>query len=469
VTDRVTGWADVLAVAIAGTGHVPLPADGGDAGSPEQRLLDAAARLAVQRLAGWRPPPMAGSPPPRCEPEPAPYVPAAAAARLADLLRTRHSERLPEWLDLAGASGQVVPPELLPELLEAVRARPDLRPSALRVGGVRGRWLAAANPEWTFPDGATGHQHLDEGELSLRAAALRTMRRADPDAAREHLEGRWAGEPGRHRALLLQALRMRLAPADEPFLERCLADPASQVRAVGADLLARLPESALVARMLARAAPLVVVGEGPTLTVAPPATCTPEMIADGVEPEPPAGVGRRAWWLSQVIERVPPSTWPLAAIGPALAGDWSWPLLRGWSLAAERFRDPDWAEALLEAYAAADPRQRWRREVDFDLLLRVLPVTAREALVVRVLDRSADVGCELLGRCREPWGLELSRAYARIAPGSDTRALMAAYHHCDPAVADELVARAEAEGATVLAELASVFRERAEMRRELNP
>jgi hypothetical protein len=465
----VIEWTDLLAAAIAGTGHVPLRADGDDAGSPEQRLLDAAARLAVRRLAGWRPPPMAGSPPPPCPPEPAPHVPAAAAARLADLLRARHSERLPEWLDLAGASGRMVPPELLPELLEVVRARPDLRSGALRVGGVRGRWLAAANPDWAFADGATGPQHLDEGELPQRAAALRAMRRTDPDAAREHLEERWAGEPGRHRALLLQALRTSLAPADEPFLERCLADSASQVRAVAADLLARLPESALVARMLARAAPLVVAGEEPVLTVAPPATCTPEMIADGVEPEPPAGVGRRAWWLSQVIERVPPSTWPLAAIGLALAGDWSWPLLRGWSLAAERFRDPDWAEALLEAYAAADTTERWRRGVDVHLLLRVLPVPVREALVVRALDRAPDVGCELLGWCREPWGLELSRAYARIAPGSDPGALMAAYHRCDPAVADDLAARAEAEGVTVLAELASVFRERAEMRRELNP
>lgn len=450
----MTAWPDLLAAAIAGTAR-------GQGELDEQRLLAGAARMAVRRAAGERPAQPVAEPPDPCPEESVPYVSPAAAGRLAGMLGVPNPELLPEWLELAAWAGRVVPPELLPRLLDLARLRADLAAPIRRVAGTRGRWLEALNPDWTTAVPASGE------------AALRRARASDPEAARRELEAGWAAEPHERRASLLLALGTGLSMADEPFLESCLIDRRKDVRSAAADLEARLPESRLVARMRARVAPLVRVRRRALrtgLTVTPPAECDAAMVADGIEPRPPSGAGRRAWWLSQLVERVPPSTWPTEALGPALAGEWSWALARGWARAALRFADAAWAEALLVAYAAADPAQRWRSEIDPRALLRLVPEPGREALVLRQLDRGP-AGPDLLAWYPEPWSGALSRAALPVLAAGHPQVIQAARRLCDPALADALEMPREPSNqewiARRLDDLAAVLRERADMRREL--
>ena len=104
------------------------------------------------------------------------------------------------------------PAALLPALLDAARARTDLRPQALAFAGPRGLWLARLNPDWKFalrgvaggssllPDATDAeavHRLWEEGLFAERVALLggRTGARAAAAArdAAGHAPGRRSG------------------------------------------------------------------------------------------------------------------------------------------------------------------------------------------------------------------------------------------------------------------------------------
>lgn len=226
--------------------------------SAEERLLAAAATNVVYRRAGARP----RTTPERLESAPAETLPRcspAAARRLAGILLGGEAGNvLDEWLELAHRAGVRVPEELLPELLD--HARGERRAGVLAVAGARGRWLAGLGEGWAWA--AAGEDIWRTGGLEARRAWLQAERERDPAAGREVLEQTWGEEEPRARGPLLAQLRTGLGPADEPFLERALDDRRQEVRAAAADLLARLPGSALRVRMAERARPLLRVTRG---------------------------------------------------------------------------------------------------------------------------------------------------------------------------------------------------------------
>lgn len=170
-TDGTTGsgaespWEGLVTSALLGTDRRTPPAEimtpGRDA---PVALLDAAALHTVRRRAGLRPAPAAA------RPERAPHdgrrrLPEPAVRRLGQLLADRSApsggggrrgtapdltELLPQWLAAANEHGYQAPAPVLPALLDAARARTDLRPAALAFAGPRGLWLARLNPEWKF-------------------------------------------------------------------------------------------------------------------------------------------------------------------------------------------------------------------------------------------------------------------------------------------------------------------------------
>ncbi|MCQ8189216.1 DUF5691 domain-containing protein [Streptomyces sp. RCU064] len=257
------------------------PRPGQDAPSA---LLDAAALSTVRRRAGLRPAP-ARPGPDRAPEDPRPALPTAARSRLALLLADRSApgrggsrsapdlaELLPQWLALANHHGYRVPDALLPALLDAARARTDLRAEALTLGGPRALWLARLNPDWRFAlRGAAGRasasppepseaatapdeeQRLwEEGLFAERVSLLATARHRDPAAGLALLSGTWSTERAEDRLMFLDSLRDDLSPSDEPFLEQALSDRSRNVRATAAELLSALPGSALAARMAER-------------------------------------------------------------------------------------------------------------------------------------------------------------------------------------------------------------------------
>ncbi|MFE3559099.1 DUF5691 domain-containing protein [Streptomyces sp. NPDC059193] len=479
-------WEELVGAALLGTDR---RRGGGPAGSP-QALLDAAAVHTVRRRAGLRPA-EAGPLPDPAPRDPRPAPPAAARQRLAQLLAGRTgaggggrrgaapdlTELLPQWLAAAGRHGYRSPEALVPALLDAARARTDLRPQALALAGARGLWLARLNPDWRFAlrggiggagelpavtDRAGVERLWQEGLFAERVALLGAVRAHDAAAATELLATTWATERAEDRLMFLDSLRVGLSDGDEPFLEAALGDRSRNVRATAAELLSALPGSALAGRMAERA--LACVGpEG----VNPPAACDPGLLRDGVVRNPPAGRGERAWWLGQLVESAPLSCWPerfggldpaeIVALPVAEGDSWREELHAAWCRAAVRQRDARWSRALLgEASAPPAAGPGTASLAERAKLLETLPDGERAEWVARFIRaHGLSEAFQLLGVCVVPWAGALGRAVvdaldsAREAgsyPWSFSGVMGLAERCLDPAEAGRLEAAADAGG-----------------------
>ncbi|MFI8961314.1 DUF5691 domain-containing protein [Streptomyces sp. NPDC053493] len=443
-------WEELVTSALLGTDRKPLARhDAGDAAPVA--LLDAAAVHTVRRRAGLRPGPAA--PPLEAAPEDGRRrLPEAARRRLAQLLAGRAApapsggrrgaapdlaELLPQWLAAANEHGYGAPAAALPALLDAARARTDLRPQALAFAGPRGLWLARLNPDWKFalrgagaggalpdpadPDGVTAL--WEEGLFAERVALLSAVRARDADRGRELLAGTWAAERAEDRLMFLDSLRAGLSASDEEFLEAALADRSRNVRATAAELLSALPSSALAARMAERAASCVSLDrtEGAeTIVVEAPHECDAGMRHDGVVATPPTGRGERSWWLGQLVEAAPLDCWPARfggrrpeeIVALPVADDWRAELHAAWCRAAVRQRDADWSRALLGAPASPQTSGPGTSSLaERAQLLSTLSQEERAAWVAAfIAAHGLSEAFQLLGVCTVPWSEELGRA-----------------------------------------------------------
>ncbi|MEU4893567.1 DUF5691 domain-containing protein [Streptomyces sp. NPDC044780] len=538
-TTPTAPWDDLVAAALLGTERRTPPVAPRPGQDAPSALLDAAALSTVRRRAGLRPAP-ARPGPGRAPEDPRPALPLAARSRLAMLLADRSApgrggprtapdlaELLPQWLALANHHGYRVPDALLPALLDAARARTDLRPEALTLGGPRALWLARLNPDWKFAlrGAPTGRAHTpvpepsesagaaaapadeqrlwEEGLFAERVSLLAAARHRDPAAGLALLGGTWSTERAEDRLMFLDSLRDDLCPSDEPFLERALSDRSRNVRATAAELLSALPGSALAARMAERSRGCVSLTADARITVRPPDECDSGMQRDGVVPKPPSGRGERSWWLGQLVEATPLDRWsewfggrgPAEIVALPVADGWRADLHAAWCRAAVRQRDAEWCRALLgtPAVAPADTGEAasaaWR---DPAKLLSALPARERAEWVAEfIASHGLSDAFRLLGVCTVPWAEPLGRAVvdaldiARDAgsyPWSFSGVMGLAERCLDPAQADRLEVLTaipdEAEGAApgaggywaeAFQRLVGTLRLRATMRAELEP
>ncbi|WP_405890150.1 DUF5691 domain-containing protein [Streptomyces sp. NBC_00133] len=447
-------WEELVTSALLGTDRRTPPGavmtSGKDAPAA---LLDAAALHTVRHRAGLMPAPAA------VRPEPAPndtrpQLPAPARRRLGLLLADRSApshaggrrgtapdltELLPQWLATANEHGYQAPPSVLPALLDAARARTDLRPGALAFAGPRGLWLARLNPEWKFalrggsgglvlpdPADAEAVQRLwEEGLFAERVALLASVRTHDAGAALALLTATWATERAEDRLMFLDSLRTGLSDADEPFLEQALSDRSRNVRATAAELLSALPHSALAGRMATRAVSCVSLdrsgdGSAAAIAVEAPHECDTGMQRDGVVPNPPSGRGERSWWLGQLVEAAPLSTWAgrlggrtaQEIVALPVADEWGQELHAAWCRAAVRQRDAEWSRALLGAPSSPPETGPGTSSLaERAKLLGTLPAPERAVWVAQfIAAHGLSEAFQLLGVCAVPWAEPLGRA-----------------------------------------------------------
>ncbi|WP_246655313.1 DUF5691 domain-containing protein [Streptomyces decoyicus] len=525
-------WADLVSAALLGTERRTPPVAVRSGQGAAAALLDAAAVSTVRRRAALRPAP-AGERPAPAPADLRPSLPPAARRRLSLLLADRGgsagsrrgtapdlTELLPQWLVTAGELGYRAPEALLPALLDAARARTDLRPAALALSGPRALWLARLNDEWKFALRGTGRttelplgddpegvrQQWEEGLFAERVALLTALRRQDPQAGLALLAATWPTERAEDRLMFLDSLREDLSAADEPFLEQALSDRSRNVRTTAAELLSTLPGSALAARMAQRAHTCIGLDRtagAPVIAVEAPHECDAGMQRDGVAPEPPSGRGERSWWLGQLVEATPLDGWPArfggreasAIVALPVGDDWRTELHDAWCRAAVRQRNADWARALLGAPGApsqaaeVSPAGSSR---DLTKLLTVLPDEERAWWVAEfIAAHGLSDAFRMLGVCTVPWAEPLGGAVvdaldiARDAgsyPWSFSGVMGLAERCLDPAAADRLdmltAITDEPEGASpgsggywseAFQRLVGTLRLRATMHAELTP
>ncbi|MGW1292731.1 DUF5691 domain-containing protein [Streptomyces sp. NPDC002533] len=523
-------WEELVTSALLGTDRrPPAPRSGPVPADAPAALLDAAALHTVRRRAGLLPAVPEARPEPAA-PDPRPALPEAARHRLAHLLADRSApsgggrrgtapdltELIPQWLAIANRKGFRAPAALLPPLLDAARARTDLRPQALAFAGPRGLWLAGLNPDWKFAlrGSASGTPQLDladpdavarlweEGLFAERVALLDAVRAQDPPAGLALLATTWPAERAEDRLMFLDSLRSGLGGADEPFLEQALSDRSRNVRATAAELLSALPDSALAGRMAARAMSCVHpdrTGDAASIAVEAPHECDAGMQRDGVTAVPPTGRGERSWWLGQLVEATPLGVWeerfggrPAEEIVPLPVADgWADELHTAWCRAAVRQRNPRWSRALLgrpSEPVASGPGTASIAERS--KLLAILDEGERASWVAEfIAAHGLSEAFQLLGVCTVPWAGPLGRAVVDALdiardggsyPWSFSGVMGLAERCLDPAEADRLevltAAQDEQEGASpgaggywseAFQRLVSTLRLRAAMEAEL--
>ncbi|MEZ4606135.1 MAG: DUF5691 domain-containing protein [Deinococcales bacterium] len=315
---------------------------------------------------------------------------------------------LTEWLDEVVKSGKILRPETVASVLNFAERQVSLRPQILKIMGERGRWLAVQNPLWEFAVKPQDPLEAFElGSLTERVAALSVLRQENPDKACELLESTWPQESYETKLALLNTFEQGLSLKDETFLEKVLPEKRKDLRMKAAELLALMPESALVKRLSARAKGLLNYKAGKGRKKGNFEISLPEwdkgLEQDGIDPKnKPYNLGEKAWYLKQILERIPPSFWSDDTSEAFLASpetllqsarkdkEWGALLLEVWSQAAIRFRDETWALALLQSFVRSEMTLD---APDLKALLRSFPNA--ESFITEVLESQKQLSKEV--------------------------------------------------------------------------
>ncbi|MEM9923758.1 MAG: DUF5691 domain-containing protein [Cyanobacteria bacterium P01_D01_bin.50] len=332
-----------------------------------------------------------------CKLDDLPYCNQKSEKHLEIILNGEYSEILPEWLRITAEVGKVVSPRYLPDLLALGKRQHNLRKDILPVLGNRGIWLAAQNPEWNYFITDNREKIWKNGSLEERKTILEQLRQSEPEKGRRQLQNIWRKERAQERASLLSILKFGLSIDDELFLEDTLEDRSKQVRDVAARLLAQIPESKLVQRMIERVLPLLNLDKN-AIEVILPKKCTLEMTQDGIDESiyiP--SLGEKASLLLQMLASVPPSLWsdrwsktPGELIKLVKNSKWERLFLEAWVTATIKSQDVAWAEALLEVSTRLYKKLSNVDEL-VQKLFEVLPYPQIQTLILDVLEQFPDM------------------------------------------------------------------------------
>jgi hypothetical protein len=441
--DPETAWEELTAAALLGTERRPFTPpivleplasmlSGLSGREPEKALLGTASALSLFRRAGRRPIQVESNGLEPAAIDERPRSSTTSDSHLALMLAGIHADVLPEWLDILNEVGKRPADETWPDLLDLGRSRVEIRPKIVAAASSLGVWLARQNPDWTYasgadlaaikPDDPTIETRWQTDTTEERAALLRLSRRSHPAQARELVASTWTTDRAEIRATFLETFEIGLTLDDEPFLEAALDDRRKEVRSAASDLLRRLPGSALVARMVARIAPLLkIVATDPgtiAIDVSLPETRDKAMIRDGVDSKfsELLGLGEKANWLYQMVACVPPSHWsrawgrsPAELAGPIVRSEWGDALYPALIEAAILHGDSEWNDALSAQSLPWDTKANLLKQIQAQSPSR------REAMVlsmIRNLDSSQKIGTNtsvFMDQIPAPWGDELSR------------------------------------------------------------
>ncbi|MEL6460250.1 MAG: DUF5691 domain-containing protein [Cyanobacteria bacterium J06621_15] len=425
-------WQDLVKTAVIGTQRQQLKLSqynrldevlsGLDANDKEGCLLSAAGTIYLYQKAGQSTAIDGKKSLNSCDLDDLPYCSQVSEQHLGMMLSGGDNRALSEWLQLLAETKRVVSPRYLLELLALGKRRSDLRKDILPVLGKRGFWLAAQNPDWNYVNGENIEKIWKNGSLEARKKLLQELRQSEPQKGREQLQKIWSKERAQERASLLEALEISINIDDEQFLEDALDDRSKLVRDVAARLLAQIPESKLVQRMIERVRPLLSL-DSKGIEVVLPKKCTVEMTQDGIdESKYIPSLGEKASLLLQMLCCIPPSIWsdywkksPIELINIVENSKWEKLFLEAWTTAAIRSKDTVWAEALLKSSVKL---YKNLNHIDNSIVnfLRILSRSQVENLTLEVLQQSntppfnsASPAFPLLIHTPHIWNEEISR------------------------------------------------------------
>lgn len=399
----------------------------------------------------------AGSMMAACEPDILPRCPPTSTSYLRRILGGEYLFLLPEFLRALQVAGRRLPEELLPDVLDSLKQgfarsnqqRPDqeMRIALNAVIGRRGHWLAALNPEWSFFGAAIAPADWETSNRASRTELLRQLRQQkdNPEQALSLVQSTWSTDAPEDRIAFIGEFEQGLSQQDEAFLEAALDDRRKEVRQKAAEMLMRMPESALVHRVWQRLSPRVRLQTASGLKLKKllgkaaieldlPERWEDSMQHDAIEEKPPQGMGEKAWWLQQMVRAIPPDRWeshfhlsPEKCVAAFADSEFGNALLPAIAESALRHRDARWAKPLVGTAIARskDVGVGAVSAASGGSLAKLLETVValdepdRDATIIKLLDQhgqapEAALGLRLLHSCPGPWSEPLARSLLNL-------------------------------------------------------
>ncbi len=176
-----------------------------------------------------------------------PYCSGEAMIVLHDLLSGKYPNLTWFWCKRCREAGQIVQPDLLPELFEWGVATKKQWPGLLSsVIGKRGQWLAQFSPDWQFVNIPEEEAEWETAGLPQRISFLKKLRLSNPQEAREKIASVWKEENAATRQELLETLSTGIHKDDEAFLFQTLNDKSLKVKELAWQLLKLIPDSEII-------------------------------------------------------------------------------------------------------------------------------------------------------------------------------------------------------------------------------
>ena len=349
---------------------------------------------------------------------------------------------------LMHAANCLLPPQLLPQVLTL--SDRELRAAFLPVVGKRGQWLSQFDKDWQWAMESEISSDLPVNELeqcwregmkSTRLQALSQLRRQDPAMARSWLAETWGKEKAESRLELLETLSINLSNDDIPFLEGLEKDRSANVRSSASDLLCRLQDSALsrqlrewVSELVNYTPPGKSVGAkllklaggkaSGKISVTPPSFYEEAWRKLGIAEMPPQGMGNRAYWLYELVRRVPTSFWtqrfacpPAQLVDAAKDDTYGSELIQSWTMGASSAKDSEWGHELWKYWLQPQPSEQLsNKRLRGDMLIRVLstlPSDQMESLILETMKQQSVTDLplgSLLEQLPSPWSAGFGKA-----------------------------------------------------------
>ena len=245
----------------------------------------------------------------------------ACSARSTEILIGILSQNNPlllnKWIELCTDKQQLVPPQLLPQLLEKAKGDIPLRSLIEPIIGERGLWLATLNDEWAYV-GRNIHEVWENGKPEERKDALRRLRAYNPEEALTFIELSWKGENANMRLEILKILQNKLSINDEPFLAALITDKGKNIKGAALDMLFSIKESAINSTLWQTVKEWISYKKTKVLLVANKEelilnlpSALPQFLHDlGFEKESTdKAFSDSEFWLYQVISKLDPTQW----------------------------------------------------------------------------------------------------------------------------------------------------------------
>ncbi len=349
------------------------------------------------------------------------YCSTAAANNLKDILDTGSNGLLGFWLQQCFTKQQLVPPALIPILLNKAVQQKNLRHLVTACCGNCGIWLSQFNKDWNFSTTLSNEELWQTGNPEQRKQVLKQLRLSDAAKAMEWLQQTWPQENANTRADLLKVLSVGISDDDMAWLETIKTDKSQKVKEEALALLKQLPSSAIVQQYwqvlhqainLKKEKTMLGLSSKMVLHIQLPEVVNEEIFKTGIDKlSNNKNFTDEELTIYQLIASVPPSLWqthfnasPKNILQYFQKEEAHKKFITAFATATVQFKDNVWGEVIAQS-----------EEVFYAAIITLLPKPQQELYCNKFCKQNEAAIIDYATKRTDEWGAELALNITRYA------------------------------------------------------